>query len=76
MNWIDVSIRVPCDRRQVLCWGQRYIAGMAVGEPRLLGWAKFNMCRDGGQFSIATSHGLTSCRVTHWAEIVGPAETE
>ena len=76
MNWIDVKNRVPCARESVLCWGNRYIAGVRLGKPSFLGLSEFNIRKNRSSFDIECFSPLAFCRVTHWAEIVGPAETE
>ncbi len=62
IEWIPVSLRVPDDRREVLTWG----AG------KCLGVSAFNWGKKGGCFDIERRL-LWSARVTHWAEITGPA---
>ncbi|MES2634038.1 MAG: DUF551 domain-containing protein [Pseudomonadota bacterium] len=75
IEWIGVETRVPDNRRDVMAWGVKAVAGNTwrVG---FLGSTKFNLCCGGGKFDVeACGFGLMSIKVTHWAEIEGPPVT-
>lgn len=75
-DWIAVKQRVPEDRHLVLVWGESgFVPITTPWKSSFLGTTRFNPRRDGGHFDIEHRHwsSLYWCRVTHWAEIVGPA---
>jgi hypothetical protein len=72
IQWIDVKVRVPDNRREVLAWGRE--RGLTSKAPHFLGPTRYNMTADGsGKFDIEHSR-IFSIQVTHWAEIEGPDE--
>jgi len=73
INWINVDVRVPDNRRPVLAWGSSSIfSDPRIRAPKFLGVTKFNPTRDGGEFDIERNTRFSFWRVTHWAEIEGP----
>lgn len=76
IDWIDVNKRVPDNRRKVLTWGTVTLCGVhQPGRSQLLGDTRFNLnAGGGGRFDVERSGMLASVRVTHRAEITGPAE--
>lgn len=73
INWINVDVRVPDNRRDVLAWGTSTLVGSPFGgEPKFLGVTRFNPARHGGEFDVERNAHFTARRVTHWAEIEGP----
>lgn len=76
IRWIKVKERVPDDRRPVLAWGTADpIFGHWHRLPRFLGVTRFNAKADGGTFDGERLHEWSFFirKVTHWAEITGPA---
>lgn len=73
MNWIKRNDRVPNNRRKVMVWGKSSTCGL--NEKSYFGISRFNLTPDGGQFDVEERGGLgfVSIRITHWAEIEGPA---
>jgi len=76
IEWIDRTVRVPPDRREVLIWGK--ITSHPVDcwtEPRFLGVSRCNILPHGhDRFDREGSSIFFSCHVTHWAEIEGPSD--
>lgn len=73
IEWIEVGKRLPDDRRKVLTWGTTAAGGLMMAGNKFLGETKFNPSPTGGRFDIERESFIFSCRVTHWAEINGPA---
>ena len=73
MNWISVNERVPDNRRKVLAWGRWSIGPIDCG-PGFLGETRFNPSPSGGKFDADRWNMYGSSTVTHWCEIVGPAD--
>lgn len=73
IEWIPVSVRVPCNRRKVMTWGVG-----CVGKPKFLGVSQYNACGSSGLFDNQRSRPflIPPPIVTHWAEITGPEEVK
>ena len=67
INWINKSIEVPTNRREVLVWG--YTIPNFGRKPRFLGTTRYNR---NDLFDIEKNNTWISCVVTHWADIKGP----
>lgn len=73
MEWIETSVRIPDNRREVLTWGTME---SHFHKPRtaFLGVSRCNITKEGHKFDNegADSFWNPYLKVTHWAEIRGP----
>lgn len=75
IEWIDVTVRVPDNRRSVLAWGFVTSGGIWRSDKRFLGVTHFNPSKSGGLFGCErNSNIMYGSHVTHWAEIEGPPQ--
>lgn len=76
IEWISVSTRVPCDRRNVLVW-VRPSGPMSFILKGHASISKYNACSNGGQFDCERGYFvLGHSVVSHWSDDIqeGPPD--
>lgn len=71
MNWINVTTRVPDNRRRVLVSGHTHVFGLK--RVRAVEFSHYN---PGACFDIEVPGRFSHFTVTHWAEIEFPKQYE